>query len=148
MLDWARSKFNEGRDSLLKEIGRFKSKDFMQGCVAVGTYIAFADGTVTAEEKQKLVKYCGISDELKVFATEEVISEFNRLAGKFEFDLEIGKCETLKIIAKLRNKPDQARAAIRLGVIIAKSDANFDDVEKKALIEICNELALKPEEFF
>lgn len=148
MLDWARNKFQQGQDALMKEIGRFKNKDFMRACVAVGTYIAFADGHVTTEEKQKLIKYFEISDALKVFSTKEVIDEFKTISEKFDFDFDIGKSEALQVIAKIRNKPDEARAAIRLGVMIAKSDAEFDETEKRALIEICNELNVKPEEFF
>lgn len=148
MLDWAKNKFNQGRDTLLSEVSRYKGKDFMQGCVAVGTYIAFADGVVSPQEKQKLIKYFEISDTLKVFSTEEVISEFQKLSAKFDFDLDIGCSECLKIIGKLGKKPEEARAAVRLGVMIAKSDANFDEDEKRALMEVCNELGLKPEEFF
>ncbi|MGV8927252.1 MAG: tellurite resistance TerB family protein [Ewingella sp.] len=148
MLDWAKNKFNQGRETLLSEVSRYKGKYFMQGCVAVGTYIAFADGVVSAQEKQKLIKYFEISDTLKVFSTEEVISEFQKLSAKFDFDLDIGRSECLKTVGKLRKKPEEARAAVRLGVMIAKSDANFDEDEKRALLEVCNELGLKPEEFF
>lgn len=148
MLDWAKNKFNQGRETLLSEVSRYKGKDFMQGCVAVGTYIAFTDGVVSAQEKQKLIKYFEISDTLKVFSTEEVIAEFQKLSGKFDFDPDIGRSECLKTIGKLRKKPEEARAAVRLGVMIAKSDAHFDEDEKRALLEVCNELGLKPEEFF
>ncbi|TPG63240.1 tellurite resistance TerB family protein [Ewingella americana] len=148
MLDWAKNKFNQGRETLLSEVSRYKGKDFMQGCVAVGTYIAFADGVVSAQEKQKLIKYFEISDTLKVFSTEEVISEFQKLSSKFDFDLDIGRSECLKTLGKLRKKPEEARAAVRLGVMIAKSDASFDEDEKRALLEVCNELGVKPEEFF
>lgn len=148
MFDQALSKLNQGKEVLLNEVNRFKGKDFMRGCVAVGTYIAFADGTVTSQEKQKLVKYFELNDSLKVFKTEEVINEFQQLATKFEFDFDIGKSECLLLIGKLRNKPNEARAAVRLGAIIAKSDDNFNQDEKSALIAVCNELGLKPEEFF
>jgi tellurite resistance protein TerB len=148
MLDWAKNKFNQGRETLLSEVSRYKGKDFMQGCVAVGTYIAFADGVVSAQEKQKLIKYFEISDTLKVFSTEEVISEFQKLSSKFDFDLDIGRSECLKTLGTLRKKPEEARAAVRLGVMIAKSDASFDEDEKRALLEVCNELGVKPEEFF
>lgn len=148
MLDWAKNKFNQGRETLQSEVSRYKGKDFMQGCVAVGTYIAFADGEVSALEKQKLIKYFEVSDALKVFSTEEVIAEFQKLSGKFDFDLDIGRSECLKTIGKLRKKPEEARAAVRLGVMIAKSDATFNEDEKRALLEVCNELGLKPEEFF
>lgn len=148
MLDWARNKFQQGQEALRKEISRFKNKDFMRSCIAVGTYIAYADGNVSSEEKQKLIKYFEISDALKVFSTNEVIEEFKAIAEKFEFDFDIGKSEALKVIGKIRSKQDEARAAIRLGVMIAKSDNNFDDSEKQALMDVCHELNIKPEEFF
>lgn len=147
MFDWAQKKFKEGRDALMKEVGRFKSKDFMKGCVAVGTLISYADGVVTAEEKQKLMKFFEINDALKVFSTDEVIKEFSALASKFEFDVEIGKSEALQIVSKLRGKPDEARAAVRLGVMIAKSDGDFDQAEQEVLILVCKELGVAPEDF-
>lgn len=148
MLDWFKNKVKQGQDVFIKEVTRFKNKSFMRGCVAVGVYVAYADGNVSSEEKQKLIKYFEISDGLKVFSTAEVISEFKKISEKFEFDLDIGRIEALKVIDELRNKPDEARAAIRLGVIIAKSDGNFDNSERDAIIKICQELRVNPEEIF
>lgn len=147
-LDWIKNKLSEGRNALISEIARYKNREFMLASIAVGTYIAFADGEVSSEEKQKLLKYFEMSDELKVFNTSEVIAEFKKLAEKFEFDQEIGRSEALKLISRVKDKTDAARTTVRLGVIIAKSDGNFDEAEKTALKEICRELGLAPEEFF
>ena len=48
----------------------------------------------------------------------------------FEFDNEIGKAEALKMIGKLRSKPDAARLMVRISCI-GSADGSFDDKEKQ-----------------
>ncbi len=45
------------------------------------------------------------SEELKVFDTNEVIEFFNKLVSSFDFDVEIGKGETMKYILALKDQP-------------------------------------------
>ena len=53
----------------------------------------------------------------------------------------------MKLIMPLKNKPEQAQLAIRVGIAVAKSDGNFDDDEKAASREIIAALGFQPHEF-
>ncbi len=136
-----------GRDELTKQVGRFKHKKFMQGTVAVCARIAVTSDGVSSEEKQKMIGFLKSSPELKVFDTKEVIDFFNELVDSFGFDYEIGKGETMKYIMALKDQPEAAQLAVRVGIAVAKSDGDFDQSEQKAVIEIAQALGFTPAEF-
>lgn len=139
--------FSTSRDELTKQVSRFKNKKFMQGTVAVCARIAVASDGVSAEEKQKMIGFLQASDELKVFETTEVIEFFNKLIASFDFDIEIGKGETMKYILALKDQPEAAQLAIRVGIAVAKSDGDFDQDEQKAVREIVAALGFESAEF-
>jgi tellurite resistance protein TerB len=108
----------------------------MQGTVAVCARIAVASDGVSAEEKQKMIGFLRASEELKVFETTEVIEFFNKLVTSFDFDLEIGKGETMKYILALKDQPEAAQLALRVGIAVAKSDGNFDEMNKMPSVKL------------
>lgn len=139
--------FNTSRDELTKQVSRYKNKKFMEGTVAVCARIAVASDGVSAEEKQKMIGFIRASDELSVFETEEVITFFNKLATSFDFDVEIGKGETMKYILALKDQPEAAQLALRVGVAVAKSDGDFDSDEQHAVRDIAIALGFDPEDY-
>lgn len=136
-----------GRDSVVTQVGRYKNKTFMQGVVAVCARVAVADGTVSAEEKQKMIGFLKSSAELKVFNTDEIIAFFTTLTNHFDFDVEVGKGETMKYILALKSEPEMAQLAIRVGVAIAKSDGSFDEDERLALKDVAQALGFSAADF-
>jgi tellurite resistance protein TerB len=145
--DKMKGALNASRTELTNQVSRFKNKKFMQGTVAVCARIAIASDGVSAEEKQKMIGFLRASDELKVFETSEVIEFFNKLISSFDFDIEIGKGETMKHILALKDQPEAAQLAIRVGIAVAKSDGDFDQDEKQAVREIAIALGFDPAEF-
>lgn len=145
--DKVKGAFNTSRDELTRQVSRFKNKKFMQGTVAVCARIAVASDGVSAEEKQKMIGFLRASDELKAFDTSEVIEFFNKLVTSFDFDIEIGKGETMKYILALKDQPEAAQLALRVGIAVAKSDGNFDPDEQRAVREIAIALGFEPAEF-
>jgi tellurite resistance protein TerB len=118
--DKVKGAINSGRDELTRQVGRFKNKKFMQGTVAVCARIAVSSDGVSSEEKQKMMGFLRSSEELKVFDTNEVIEFFNKLVSSFDFDVEIGKGETMKYILALKDQPEAAQLALRVGIAVAK----------------------------
>ena len=119
----------------------------MQGTVAVCARIAVSSDGVSAEEKQKMMGFLRSSEEMKVFDTNEVIDFFNKLVSSFDFDMEIGKGETMKYILALKDQPEAAQLAVRVGIAVGKSDGNFDPDEQAAAREIIAALGFSAEEF-
>ncbi|MDY0134085.1 MAG: tellurite resistance TerB family protein [Atribacterota bacterium] len=143
VLDWIKKQ----TDNLQTEIGRFRNKELMEGIVAGCAIVAYADGFVSPEEKQKMVGFIKQSDALKVFEIEKVIETFNKYLTKFEFDFQIGKGEALASITRLKSKPDQGQLLVRVCMAIGAADGNFDPKERDAVIMICHELGLNPKNF-
>ncbi|EPG8310341.1 tellurite resistance TerB family protein [Klebsiella aerogenes] len=147
LFDKVKSTFTASREELVKQVGRFKNKKFMQGTVAVCARIAVSSDGVSAEEKQKMMGFLRSSEEMKVFDTNEVIDFFNKLVSSFDFDMEIGKGETMKYILALKDQPEAAQLAVRVGIAVGKSDGNFDPDEQAAAREIIAALGFSAEEF-
>ena len=145
--DSLKEKVGEARAKLATEVGKFKNREFMEACVAGCGLVAAADGSIDSSEKQKMMKFIQQSDELKVFETKDVIAVFNKVTENFEFDSEIGKAEALKMIGKLRSKPDAARLMVRVCCAIGNSDGSFDEKEKQVVREVCKDLDLPASDF-
>ena len=63
VLDWVKRQTT----NLQTEIGKFKNKDMMEGIVAGCAIVAYADGSASSAEKQKMIGFIKQSDALKVF---------------------------------------------------------------------------------
>lgn len=147
VMAWLTNRAEEARKSLLDSVSRFKNREFLEATVAGCALVAVADGTIKPEEKQKMIGFMQMSDELKTFSTEEVIDLFNRATAKFDFDFYIGKMDALKIIGRLKRNPEAARVMVRVCCIIGASDGDFDADEMAVVGEICKVLDLNPTEF-
>ena len=136
-----------GQSELASQVSRFKNRKFMEGTVAVCACISMASNGASAEEKQKMVGFIQQSKDLAVFDVQEVITFFNELATGFEFDIDIGKGEAMKYVMRLKDQPDAAQLALRVGIAVAKSDGDFDDQEKAIAREICQALGFSTDEY-
>lgn len=145
------SKIKAGMDKALAglaaEASKFKNRSFMEAIVAACALVAAADGSISSEEKNKMVGFLRNSDELKHFDIKDVIAVFDKVTASLSFDIGIGKAEALKIIGKLRGHEDQAKLMIRVACAIGASDGSFDDKEKAVIREICLDLGLDPAAF-
>lgn len=146
-LNKLKSAFSSTREELTNQVSRFKNKKFMEGTVAVCACISMASNGAGSDEKQKMIQYIQNSPELKVFDLQEVIDFFNKLANNFEFDVDIGKGEAFKYIGLLKDQPEAAQLALRVGIAVAKSDGDFDAKEQQMAKEICAALNLDAANF-
>ncbi|CAG1021430.1 hypothetical protein DOJK_00983 [Patescibacteria group bacterium] len=142
-LSQLKSKANELKTDVLK----FKNKDFLNAAMAGSALIAMADGTITSEEKWKMIKFIEHHDALSVFNTKDVIEAFQTFVSQMEFDKDIGEAKAYQAIAKMKSNNEAARLVIRMVVGIASADGNFDANEKKVAAKIAVELGLNPTEF-
>ncbi len=141
--DQLKSKANELKNDVLK----FKNKDFLNAAMAGSALIAMADGSISSEEKQKMIKFIEHNDALSVFSTKDVVTAFQDFVGQIEFDKDIGDAAAYKALAKMKSDNEAARLLIRMIIAIGSSDGNFDVDEKKIAGKIARELGLNPAEF-
>lgn len=142
-LNQLKTKANELKTEALK----FKNKDFLHAAMAGSALIAMADGSVSAEEKQKMVKFIEGHDALSVFTTSDVIKAFQDYIGQLEFDKDIGEAKAYQALGKMKSNAEAARLLIRMIIAIAASDGNFDASEKVVAAKIAQELGLNASEF-
>ncbi|MFI3156507.1 MAG: TerB family tellurite resistance protein [Methylococcaceae bacterium] len=142
-LSQLKSKASELKTEALK----YKNKDFLNAAMAGSALVAMADGSVSSEEKQKMVKFIESHDALSIFTTSDVIKAFQDFVGQLEFDKDIGEAKAYEALAKMKSNAQASRLLIRMIIGIASSDGNFDDTEKKVAIKIAKELGIDPAEF-
>ncbi|MCX7095927.1 MAG: TerB family tellurite resistance protein [Methylobacter sp.] len=142
-LSQLKSKASELKTEALK----FKNKDFLNAAMAGSALVAMADGSVSSEEKQKMIKFIESHDALSIFTTSDVIKAFQDFVGQLEFDKDIGDAKAYAALAKMKSNAEASRLLIRMIIGIASSDGNFDDAEKKVAVKIAKELGLDPAEF-
>lgn len=132
---------------LKAEALKFKNKDFLNAAMAGSALIAMADGSITGEEKQKMIKFIESNDALSVFTTSDVIKSFQDFVGQLEFDKDIGEAKAYQALGKMKSNNEAARLLMRMIIAIASSDGIFDFDEKKVAIKIAAELGVNPAEF-
>jgi len=142
-LSQLKSKASELKTEALK----FKNKDFLNAAMAGSALIAMADGSVSSEEKQKMIKFIESNDALSIFPTSDVIKAFQDFVGQLEFDKHIGEAKAYEALGKMKFNEQASRLLVRMIIGIASSDGTFDFDEKKVAARIANELGIDPAEF-
>ncbi|MDM8552631.1 tellurite resistance TerB family protein [Desulfobacterales bacterium HSG2] len=132
---------------LTEGVKKIKNKRFMDATVAGCAMVAFADGTVKPEEKAKMAGFIQRNDALNVFDMSEVIASFEKYVQGFEFDIQIGKAEALKVIGKVKKNSEEAKLLLRVCCAVGMADGDFNEQERKTVRDICQELGLNPAEF-
>lgn len=132
---------------LKTEALKYKNKDFLNAAMAGSALIAMADGSVSSDEKQKMVKFIESHDALSIFTTSDVIKAFQDFVSQIEFDKDIGEAKAYQALGKMKSNAEASRLLVRMIIAIASADGNFDDGEKKVAIRIAKELNINPAEF-
>lgn len=142
-LNDVKTKANELKTQVLK----FKNKEFLEAAMAGSALIAMADGKISSEEKQKMIKFIETHDALSIFTTSDVIKAFQDFVGQIEFDKDIGEAKAFLALGKMKTNAEAGRLLIRMMIAIASSDGDFDAQEQVVAAKIAKELALNPAEF-
>jgi tellurite resistance protein TerB len=142
-----RTRAQDMTSQLKTKTGQFKNKEFANASMAMCALIAAADGTIDNAERVKVSGLITSNEALKVFPASELTQKFDFYASRLQSNFDFGKLEATQTIAKLKTKPDQARAVIQIGIIIGGADGLFDDHEKAAVREACHALGIAPAEF-
>ena len=132
---------------LKTEALKFKNKDFLNAAMAGSALIAMADGSISSEEKQKMIKFIESNEALSIFTTSDVIKAFQDFVGQIEFDKDIGEAKAYQALGKMKSNAEASRLLMRMIIAIASSDGHFDVTEKKIAVKIANELKVSPADF-
>jgi tellurite resistance protein TerB len=145
--DDLKAKATELSTQMTNEIKKYANKSFHEAIVAACSVIAVADGTISKEEKAKMMGFMDMNETMKLFDKNKTIQIFSKYSEQMDFDVDLGRNEALSVIGKLAGKPNEARAIMRLACAIGAADGDFDADEKAAARQICQTLNLDPAEF-
>ncbi|MCF7980012.1 MAG: tellurite resistance TerB family protein [Chromatiaceae bacterium] len=142
-LDNLKTKASELKNEALK----FKNKDFMNAAVSGSVLIAMADGHISSDEKQKMMRFIENYEALSVFSSKDLIDSFQNIVTQIEFDKDLGESKAYESVRKMKSNDSAARLIMRLIIAIAGADGVFDDDEKRVARKLAMELNLNPAEF-
>lgn len=132
---------------LKTEALKFKNRDFLNAAVSGSVLVSMADGIISSEEKQKMMRFIENYEALSVFSAKELIDAFQNAVTQIEFDKDLGEAKAYEALRKMKNNDAASRLIMRLIICIAGADGNFDDNEKRVARKIAMELGLNPTEF-
>jgi tellurite resistance protein TerB len=142
-LSGLKSKAGELKTEALK----YKNKEFLHAAMAGSALVSMADGSVSDEEKQKMIKFIESNDALSVFSVDDVVKAFHQFVGQIESDKDIGEAKAYQALAKMKSNVEASRLLVRMIIAVAASDGNFDANEKAVASKIAKELGINPAEF-
>ncbi|MFJ8747474.1 tellurite resistance TerB family protein [Embleya sp. NPDC127516] len=123
------------------------SDAFRDASMAMCALVAAADGTIDEAETRKVAQLIAGNEALRQFDKDDLQRRFHAHADRLSTDFRLGKAQVMKDIAKARAKPDEARAVIRIGIVIGGADGRFDPSERTVIREACVALGIARAEF-
>ncbi len=145
-LDDMKNKAGAMSDGLKKQVEQFVNAEFAAAAMATCAMVAATDGTIDAAERKRVAEFIMSSNLLKSFDVADLNSKFNYYCNKLQADYDFGRIEAIQVIGKLKNKPEQARAVLQVGIVISGYDRTFDDKKKAALLELCHAVGIDSKE--
>ena len=84
-----------------------------------------------------------------MFDFESVKKEFEKFSAAYDFDVDLGKQDTMHKLSQLTKKMDdeQRKCILLIACAVGKADGNFDDKEKEIAREIRGVLKLSSDDF-
>jgi len=126
------------------EIKQAENEHLMEGIVAGCALVAYADGWVTDEERDRMISLIRGFEPIAVFGLEDVIVSFETLTARFAADPINGEETALKSVARVKGAARYPALLVKTCCSIAAADGGFDAEERKAIIQICDVLGLNP----
>ncbi len=146
-LEWLKTNLGAAKAAITTEVGKFKNAKFHEAVIAACAKMAYADGVVDPKEKLKMMGFIQNSEALAVFKVDDSVAHWKKWATKYDNDKDFADMEALQTIAKIKSDSGAARTLLRVAILVANSDNNFDAHEISAAVSIARELGLDPAEF-
>ncbi len=117
--------------------------DVREAMMASCALTAFADGDVSDDEIEQVVKQIEGSDQLKNIAT-EAKADFMKYVKMLETTGRMGKMEIMKEITDLANDTSEENKirVVLIAIEVADSEGGIDDAEIKVIKNIASKLGI------
>lgn len=134
-------------DDFERDIKLAENEHLMEGIVAGCAIVAYADGWVTDEEHDRMLRLIRGFEPISTFGLVDVIATFETRTRHFAADQKGGEAAALKAVARVRGAAHYPELLVKTCCAIAAADGGFDAEERKAIIRLCKVLALDPADF-
>jgi len=134
------------RAQLAARRDQLRGRRFRDAAVAMCALVTAADGRIDPAEREGLRAFLATDPVMANFPTDELERVFDQRLQALAADFEAGKRAALAEIARVRGRPAEATAVLKLGEVIGRIDGAFPPVEQKVLAEAAAVLGLDPEQ--
>ncbi|WP_157574142.1 tellurite resistance TerB family protein [Nocardia jejuensis] len=135
------------REQLMAKRNDLRGGSFRDATMGICALVAAADGSIDPSEKMRVAQTIGADPILQHFPTDDLRNLFEDNCNRITMDPAFGRAYVMQQIAKVTDKPTEARAVVQIGIMIGNADGNFDAHEVAAVKEVCQVLHLDPQEF-
>ena len=135
------------REDLSGEVHRARNEHLMEGIVAGCALVAYADGWVTDDERDRMLGLIRGFEPIAAFGLHDVETTFEVLTTRFAADQEDGERAALAAVARVKGADRYPALLVETCCAIADADSGFDAEERGAAIRVCEVLGLDPEAF-
>ncbi|MTW22612.1 tellurite resistance TerB family protein [Allochromatium palmeri] len=134
---------------------RLVNEDFMRAFAGCCALVACADNVVEESEIEKVREYIKSNLKyLKGYEIAPVMKQFNDYVAAITCDPDEGRDEIYKALKEVKPgsslwgaDQDSAKALVRVSCKLAASGSDFDENEKNAIKDICEQLNVDYREF-
>lgn len=144
-LDSAQDLANKVSQEIKGKVARYQNQNFRDACMATCALVAMADGILQDDERKKVIACIQNNEALSHFSATVLRDLFIGFCEQAKDDFT--KVEVIKAIRKVKTENDFADMVVKIGIIIAKSDKEFADVEKAVIKTIISELGLNETDY-
>jgi tellurite resistance protein TerB len=134
-------------DEFLQEIGGAETEQLLESVMAGCAVVAYADGKVVAEEKERMMSLIHRFAPLQAFDRAHLDHLFDITTHNFESDRHEGERKALIVVSRLRRSRRHAVMLLKICQAIASADGFVDPREWHALVRLCRSLDLKPTDY-
>jgi len=132
------------RGQLAARRDQLRGRRFRDAAVAMCALVAAADGRIDPAERDGLRAFLATDPVMTNFPADELERAFDAHLDALTADPEGGKHAILADIGRVRGRPAEATAVLRLGEVIGRIDGAFPPVEQDVLAEAAHTLGLDP----
>lgn len=134
-------------DEFLAEVSEPDAEVVLEGVMAACALIAYADGKVTQDERQRMLSVVPRFGTLRFLPQRDLIAAFESATGWFESAHADGRRRAMEAVGRLRLHHRCRIPLLRACHAIATADRTFDTRERDALVSICDALDLDPGDY-
>ncbi|WP_159923763.1 MULTISPECIES: TerB family tellurite resistance protein [Nocardia] len=135
------------RGQLLAKRNELRGGTFRDAAVALCAWIAVTDGPAAGGDRATVAEFLTADPVLRNFPVDDLRALFEDNCNRLANNPVLGCAHVLRQIAKAADKPAEADAVVRIGILIGSGAGACGPEAIDALHDACRTLRLAPEHF-